>query len=99
MTYEPLDAVDHVDGGSVLRLRVKPDADSSSVTGFDEWRGRFTVSLSEPAEDGRANKELTAFLGDHFDADVRLRSGGRSREKAVEVGLPPDDVLNQLPES
>lgn len=96
LTYDIEDAVDDVDGGSVVRLRVKPDADSTEVRGFDEWRGRVEVAVEEPAEDGRANRELLQLLSRTVDADVTLRSGERSREKSIEAAAGAREVLDEL---
>lgn len=96
MTYEPEEAVDSIDAGSLLRVRVTPDADESAVEGFDEWRGRYEVRVSEPAEDGQANRELERVLSEVLDADVRLEGGATSREKSVAVALEPDELLKRL---
>lgn len=80
----------------MIRVRVTPDASDSTVEGFDEWRGRFDVRVSEPAEDGRANRELERVLAAVLDADVGLESGATSREKSVRVALSPDEVLRRL---
>ncbi len=96
MTYEPGDAIDSTSGGCLLRVRVTPDASDSEVGGFDEWRGRYEVRVSEPAEDGRANRELERVLAEVLDADVRLESGATSREKAVEVAMSRQQILRSL---
>ncbi|MFP4632801.1 MAG: DUF167 domain-containing protein [Halobacteriota archaeon] len=96
MTYEPEDAVDETENGALLRVRVNPGSDTNEVKGFDEWRGRYEVRVSEPAEEGRANREVERYLSEVFDAEVRLRSGARSRDKAVSVAVTPEELLEAL---
>ncbi|MGB7958055.1 MAG: DUF167 domain-containing protein [Minisyncoccia bacterium] len=53
------------------------------VPGFDE---SFSVSVKEPAEDGRANRAVEIALAEHFHipaASVRIVAGQTARKKIV----------------
>lgn len=60
---------------------------------------RWKVRVAAPPVDGRANEALTRYLSDLLEvpaADVRVVSGGSSREKVVEVdgrAAPEVDAL------
>ncbi len=45
----------------------------------------MVVYLKEPAEEGRANRELVKVLSRYFGARVRIVKGLKSRRKLVEV--------------
>ncbi len=83
--------------GTLIRVRVNPDAEETRVKDVDEWRGALEIDVSEPPVKGRANRELLRYLRERLDADVELVSGERSREKQVLVkGLEPDEVRERL---
>jgi uncharacterized protein (TIGR00251 family) len=81
-----------------LRLRVQPGARSSRVVGRhgDAWKVRVTA----PPERGHATEAVLVLLADTLGcarADVRLVSGGASRDKIVQVaGIPPDETDRRL---
>ncbi|WP_456467251.1 DUF167 family protein [Methanopyrus sp.] len=94
MTRDPFQ---HHPEGTLLQVRVNPDADETRIKGVDEWRGALEIDVSEPPVKGRANRELLRYLRERLDADVELVSGERSREKQVLVkGLEPDEVRERL---
>jgi uncharacterized protein (TIGR00251 family) len=43
------------------------------------------VKVREPPREGKANRAVLRLLAKHFDANVRVLSGVRSRRKLVEV--------------
>jgi uncharacterized protein (TIGR00251 family) len=74
------------DSRTRLSLRVSPNARRSAVVGRhgEGWRLR----VAAPAESGRANRSLTAFLAELLRVpadDVRIVAGGGGREKIVEI--------------
>ena len=62
-------------------VRVVPESKREEVKEGDP----LVVYLKEPAEGGRANRELVKVLSDYFGARVRIVRGFRSRRKLVEV--------------
>jgi uncharacterized protein len=81
-----------------LRLRVSPGAARAAVVGRhgDAWK----VRAAAPPERGRANEAVLELLARTLSlprASVTLVSGGRSRDKIVEVaGLQPDEIERRL---
>jgi len=71
---------------STLRIRVKPNARSSSLEQVAD--GSWTATLKSPPVDGRANAELIALVAARFrcrkDA-VTIRAGRSGRTKLVTV--------------
>jgi len=70
----------------VLRVRVKPNARSSSLA--QQPDGTWLATLSSPPVDGKANRELIALVAGHFGcrkASVTIKSGASARLKLVEV--------------
>ena len=57
----------------------------SAWQGFDPSRRAYLVDVSEPREDGKANRELVRFLSKAIGKQVRIVSGLASRKKVVEV--------------
>jgi hypothetical protein len=78
-------------GGCSLRVRVVPRAGRSAVAG--ERDGALLVRLAAAPVDGEANDALIGFLAKLLRAPrkaLRLASGGRSRDKRLDVeGIEP----------
>ncbi len=77
---------------TILRCRVTPGAKRSEIIGCSEEgppNGRvLRVKLKAPPVEGKANRELLAFLANELGvakSAVSLRSGAKSRVKAVEI--------------
>ncbi|MFP4116432.1 MAG: DUF167 domain-containing protein [Candidatus Aenigmatarchaeota archaeon] len=70
---------------TLLEVKVKPDSDEFSVEGFNKWTERLEVKLSQPAKNGKANKELTENMSDLLGKKVLLKSGRKSRKKTLAV--------------
>jgi uncharacterized protein (TIGR00251 family) len=84
--------------GTRLRLRVRPGAASSRITG--PHGGALKVSVSAAPERGKANREVAALLAGALGlprSAVRIVSGGGSRDKTVHIDLPPDELRRRLP--
>ncbi|MFY9398685.1 MAG: DUF167 domain-containing protein [Desulfomonilia bacterium] len=84
--------------GSVLTVRVKPNARKDSIEGVRE--DHLLVCLNAPAVEGRANKALVEFLAKRLGiakSRVSIRIGERGRTKAIFVsGLAPDEASRRL---
>lgn len=97
MTHEPQDAVDETDPGTRVEFDVSPGADETAVpSGFNEWRGRFEACLAQPAQGGRANRELVEGVEEVLDAEARLVSGETSSRKTVVVDCSVEEVLERF---
>ena len=86
--------------GVRLAVRLTPRASRSGVDGIAaDGRPALQVRLAAPPVDGLANAALVALLAEALDlrkADVRLRSGHRSRLKIVDLTGDPTTILAKL---
>ena len=84
--------------GLVLAVYVQPRASRTRWAGLHGER--IKVALASPPVDGRANKELVAFIASTLGVArgrVRLLAGATSRRKRVLVeGLSRDTALSLL---
>lgn len=72
------------DGLSILQLHVQPKGSKTKIAGL--YDGRLKLVVSSPPVDGKANKEVIAFLASILNIrkkDVVLKSGLQSRKKNV----------------
>jgi len=76
---------------------VRPGAREDRVTGFHD--GALRVSVTAPAERGKANESVIAVLAEALgvrkDA-IAIRSGAASRNKTVVVRLDLEAVRSRL---
>jgi uncharacterized protein (TIGR00251 family) len=70
-----------------VSIRVTASADKDEVTGYDSWRRRICVSISQPPESGKANKQLITFFNSLFQESTRISisAGKKSRDKRITV--------------
>lgn len=71
---------------TVLRIRVKPNARSSSLV--ESADGTWVARVKSPPADGKANRELVALVAEHFGcpkADVLIKAGASARIKLIQV--------------
>ena len=71
----------------ILHLRAKPNAKANALQRAAD--GSLTVRLKAPAQDGKANACLLAFLAETFGvskSSVALLSGHTAPFKKVEIG-------------
>lgn len=77
-----------------IRIEAKP---SSRETRVELTERGIVVWLTEPADKGKANRQLLKFLSRLLDAPVRLVSGATSRKKLIEVdGLSEDGFRERI---
>jgi len=82
----------------VLTLRIQPKASSDAFAGpygDDSYRVRITA----PPVDGKANRQLTAFLAKAFGVPrsaVHLLSGEISRDKRFRIDSPTRLPLQEI---
>jgi uncharacterized protein (TIGR00251 family) len=86
--------------GVILDLEISAGAKETAVHGYNPWRKRIEIRLSERAQKGRANAELVSFLSGLFkvnSGNVRIISGLTNSKKSVKIeGMDANDVLNVL---
>lgn len=88
------------DGVSVA-VKVQPKARRSGVLGIGPAADgpRLRIGVSEPAEDGRANRAACAALADALHvapSAVRITAGAAAREKLLFVGGDPAALGRRL---
>lgn len=81
-----------------LRVKIVPGASRTELAG---WLGEeLKIRIASPADKGKANRELEAFLGELLElpaAAVRILRGHGSARKAIEIaGLSQVEVLARL---
>ena len=96
------DAVRQTFEGVVLDLEISPGAKETVVHGYNPWRRRIEVRLSERAQNGKANEQLISFLSDLFhinSRNVRIITGPANRKKSLLIiGAKMPDILAALTE-
>lgn len=94
------DALRQVQDGVILDLEITPNAKDTEVHGYNQWRKRIEVRLSEMAQKGKANEQLVSFLSDLLNVssgNVEIISGHTSSKKSVKItGVKTYDVLGVL---
>jgi uncharacterized protein (TIGR00251 family) len=96
------DAVRQTREGVVLDLDISPGAKATCIHGYNPWRKRIEVRLSERAQKGKANEQLISFLSDlfHFNTrDVRIITGSTNSKKSLLIaGAQMPEILKILTE-
>ena len=94
------DAIKPSGDGVILDLEISAGAKETAVHGYNPWRKRIEIRLSERAQKGRANAELLSFLSDLFkvnSGNVRIISGLTNSKKSVKItGIDANEVLKVL---
>ncbi|NBW81246.1 DUF167 domain-containing protein [bacterium] len=70
-----------------IAVKVKPNAQSSRLIGFDPARQCLDVALNAPPRDGEANDELLRLIRERLGlrrSEVLLFAGHKSRDKIIE---------------
>jgi hypothetical protein len=86
-----------IDGGTRLRLRVKPGARRNGVLGVHD--GALRVGVTTAPEKGKANRAVLAVLAEALEvapSALEILSGRTSPTKSVRVPLPPSTVRTRL---
>lgn len=81
-----------------MRVKVTPHASRNEIAGFSG--GELQVKIAAPPVKGKANKELTDFLGQVLGVkkySVTIVKGQTSRNKVIAItGLSRDDIIRRL---
>ncbi len=94
------DAIRQAQDGVILDLDISAGAKKNEVHGYNPWRKRIEIKLSERAEKGRANAELISFLSGLFNVNsrnVQIIMGLTNSKKSVKItGVNAADILKVL---
>jgi uncharacterized protein (TIGR00251 family) len=88
------------DGRQMIHLHIQPKGSRSRIVGLHD--GRLKLVVSSPPVDGKANKEVLAFLASLLRVhkkDVQLKSGLQSRKKTVIVSSISADGIREIIDS
>lgn len=81
-----------------LQVKVTPNASRNEITGLAG--GVLQVRIAAPPVRGKANRELTAFLGRVLGAkksSLSIIKGQTSRNKVIAIeGMSRDDIIKTL---
>ena len=81
-----------------IEVRITPNASKDEITGKAE-DGRLRVRIQSPPVDGAANKRLIRFIAKTAGvakSKVRIVSGERSRDKALEIDGDEKEIIRCL---
>ncbi len=94
------DAIKPSSDGVILDLEISAGAKETAVHGYNPWRKRIEIRLSERAQKGKANTELVSFLSGLFNVNsgnVRITSGLTNSKKSVKItGIDANEALKVL---
>jgi len=68
-----------------LRIIVKPNKKQNYVLGYDYEKQALIIEIKVPAEQNKANKEVTKFLSKLMKKKVKIKSGHTSKVKVLSV--------------
>jgi uncharacterized protein (TIGR00251 family) len=91
------DAIRQTHDGVILDLEISAGAKETAVHGYNPWRKRIEIRLSERAEKGKANEQLISFFSDILKVNsrnIQIIAGLTSSKKSVKIfQAKADDVL------
>jgi len=88
-----------LDGAVMLEVEVQPGAKRQGIIGFNEWRGRLTVTVRAEAQKGKANNAVLHVLSTSLQIprnQLKIVSGISSPSKKVRIEKVSADALVQL---
>lgn len=74
-----------------ISIRITPNAKKTEIIGTDDTlfgESVMKIKVATPPVEGKANKEVIAFLADHYGvakSKVRIVSGDKSRNKIIDI--------------
>lgn len=73
----------------ILKVRIQPKASSDAFA--EVLDARLKIRITAPPVDGKANKQLTAFLAKQFKVSksrIHILSGDAGRNKRIKISNP-----------
>ncbi|MBI4043915.1 MAG: YggU family protein [Candidatus Diapherotrites archaeon] len=89
-------AIQETPQGVLLELQVSALQRGFAFKAFNEWNHTIKLNVTQPARNGKANKEIEKELGKMFSAKVKILSGKTNTRKKVLVSTSPENVLRAL---
>lgn len=90
------DALREVSDGTVIDLEVTPGSKHTCIpSGYNPWRKRIEIKLSQAAQKGKANEQLIEHLAILFEipnSSVNIISGTKNSQKSVLLKAVDIDV-------
>lgn len=81
-----------------LEIHVQPNAKKNEI--IQQQDGSFKIKITAPPQEGKANRELIAFLAQKLKikkSDITLIHGETSKTKLIEIsGMDKSQVVNLL---
>ncbi|MFW6014763.1 MAG: DUF167 domain-containing protein [Candidatus Nanoarchaeia archaeon] len=68
-----------------LKVIIKPNSKKNEVIGFDKENQGLRISIKEPAEKDKANRELLKFITKETGKKASIKSGAKSKTKILEI--------------
>ena len=95
------DAIKETKDGIIINFEVNPGSRIMCIpSGYNTWRKRIEVKLTQNAQKGKANAQLIDTLSYLFgisNSNINIKSGAKSGKKSVIVkGIDYDDVISIL---
>jgi uncharacterized protein (TIGR00251 family) len=96
------EAIKKVDDGVILELEISAGAKETTIQGYNPWRKRIELRVSEKARKGKANEALISYFSDIFHVNsrnIQIIMGMTNSKKTIKItGLEMSDVLKVLTE-
>lgn len=77
-----------LDGRILIDIEVQPASKRTEVSGFNDWRNRLRIAVTEQAKDGQANRAVVQVLSKLFELEsssIEIIQGHTSRMKSVKI--------------
>lgn len=81
---------------TLIDIAVTPNAKSTEIKGFDQWRKRIIVRVKERPLQNRANREIVDLFSKILGAEVKIVGGAKSSQKTVEVSILVDEAMRVI---
>ena len=99
MSNKYLNAISSADNNVFVYIEVSPNSNKFQISGFNEGRNRFEISIKQVPQKGKANKEIVKELSKIFNCDVSISKGEKSSQKTIVCyNVSIDDILDKLSE-
>jgi len=96
------EAIKKVYDGVILDREISAGAKETMIQGYNPWRKRIELRVSEKAQKGKANEALISYFSDLFHVNsrnIQIIMGMTNSKKTIKiVGLEMSDVLKVLTE-
>ncbi len=81
---------------SLLRVKVQPNAKRFEIVSWDPSENELRLRLKNPAQKGRANRELQTELEKAWNTRVKIERGHASNRKTIQIELSETELRTLL---